>query len=350
VLNESSSWSDNSTWFPKGGTYNYWVEYWHLDGIAYNELAYAFPYDDKFGFSTNLSILNPGLTQITLGDWNASPTAATTTTLQVPSPTFALQNGEVTLTATVTGSSLDGTVTFFVNGLPVNDSNYSNTAPLQQVGLTGNTATITALLPNLPYAAGLPSGGGTYTVTAVYSGDTVNRPSIGYATINVNELGVSLSPSSGAVGATTTISTHIPGSDYNGTISYTISKSDGTNSQTFAPSTTSPTGSNTATSTGIPNNVVAFNGNANGTTKISGISSMTDLKVGQTLSGLGVPPNTTISEVGVDSITLNNVVPTGSSIAFTTNGLGASLLVTANFVGATTSDPSYSGYAYFTVT
>ncbi|MGD9633350.1 MAG: beta-1,3-glucanase family protein [Pirellulales bacterium] len=356
VLDDASTWSDNTTWFPDEGTYNYWVEYWHLDGIAYNDLAYAFAYDDKFGFSTNIGATNPGLTQITLGDWSSNSLAVSTTMLQTPSPSFVVQNGSVTLSANVTGSSPSGTVTFFVNGLPINSANYSNTAPLQQVQLSGGAATITALLPNLPNPANTPSGGGTYTVTAVYSGDSNNRPSIGYATINVNELGVSLSPASTAVGQTTQITTAIPGSDYNGTISYTISMSDGSNPISFATSTTSPTASNTVTSVAIPNNVVTFTGDVtppgmqSQTNKITGISSMVDLEVGQTVSGTGVPAGTTILSVGVDSITLSNPVPAESNITFTTDGLGATLLVTANFVGATNSDPSYSGFAYLTIT
>ncbi len=52
VMNDPSTWSDSTQWFPSGGTYNYWTQYWHQDGLTFNDLAYAFSYDDRFGTST----------------------------------------------------------------------------------------------------------------------------------------------------------------------------------------------------------------------------------------------------------------------------------------------------------
>ena len=60
VLSSADTWGETSTWFQqnttpplpasvKHGTYNYWVEYWHQPGLMLSDLAYAFPYDDKFG-------------------------------------------------------------------------------------------------------------------------------------------------------------------------------------------------------------------------------------------------------------------------------------------------------------
>jgi hypothetical protein len=348
VLNDASTWSDNSQWFPENGTYNYWVEYWHQTGIAFNDLAYAFAYDDRFGVSSNLGVTNPGLTQITLGDWSGAGKAVSSLTLDTPSPTFQVQNGEVTLTAHVAGNSPTGTVTFFINGLPINEHNMSNTAPLQRVTVASNTATLTADLPTLNSNPNTLGGAAVYTITAVYSGDANNRPSIARSSLKVNELNVALSPSSGIVGSTTQITSTIPGNTYDGTLTYTISKSDGTNPQAFATSTAASTQSTPVTSNAVPGNVVTFTGNADGSQKIKKISSMVDLKVGQTISGDGLPSGTMITSVGIDSIEVNNPVTAGTAIAFTSDGLGASLLVTVNYTA--NSGSSYAGFAYFTVT
>ncbi len=95
------------------------------------------------------------------------------------------QNSQQTFTATVTGTTAPtGTVTFFLNGLPINDANDSNRAPIQPVALSGSTATTSTatLIANLPT---LPGGNYTYTVTAVYSGNGTYLPSIGTSTIQI---------------------------------------------------------------------------------------------------------------------------------------------------------------------
>ena len=178
-LSDTSTWGDSAQWFPNEGTYNYWVEYWHQDGLTIGDLAYAFAYDDRFGASTNLSIGNVGLTQITLGNWSNSKTASNTS-LQITAMPPVAANGSVTLTANVTGSSPTGTVTFFINGLAINSNNDSSSPTLQPVAVSGGTAALTANLPSLP------SGTYTYTVTAVYSGDGTNLPSIGSTTLQVS--------------------------------------------------------------------------------------------------------------------------------------------------------------------
>lgn len=185
ALNPGDTWSDYTTWFPENGVYNYWVEYWHQSGLTYGDLAYAFAYDDKFGASTNLQIGNVGLTQITLGGWGDGMTATTTSVaLTLPNPITqpVNQNQSITLTATVTGATNKGTVTFFVNGIPITTGNDSNTAPLDPISVTGGTATLTANLPTLPDG----NNYNTYSVTAVYSGHGNLLPSIGTTTIEVN--------------------------------------------------------------------------------------------------------------------------------------------------------------------
>ncbi len=114
----STEWGDVSQWFPAGGTYNYWVEYWHDAVDTYNDLAYAFPYDDKFGASTNLNLQGVGLTQITLGSWSATASATTTEFTSIPATLAA--TGTLNLTAKVAGASPTGTVTFFINGVAIN--------------------------------------------------------------------------------------------------------------------------------------------------------------------------------------------------------------------------------------
>lgn len=183
ALNPGSTWSDSTTWFPENGQYNYWVQYWHQSGLMYGDLAYAFAYDDKFGASTNLQISTPGLTQITLGGWGTQWMSASTTSLVLTLPNSVSppvpQNQSVTLTATVTGDSPTGSVTFFVNGIPINSGNDSNFTPLDPAPVSNHQATLTANLPTLP------AGTYTYTVTAVYSGDQYHLPSIGTTTIQV---------------------------------------------------------------------------------------------------------------------------------------------------------------------
>ncbi|SFI15061.1 beta-1,3-glucanase family protein [Planctomicrobium piriforme] len=178
ILSDSSTWGDQGTWFQSttanGGIYNYWVQYWHQTGLTYGDQSYAFPYDDKFGASTNLNQNNVGMATITLGKWSNSQTA--TRTLFKNFPANGNQGGQVTLTAKVAGAGgPTGTVTFYIDGTPINSSNASSAPPLQPVTIDANgEATITATMPALPDG----SNTHTYTVTAVYSGDANNLPSI----------------------------------------------------------------------------------------------------------------------------------------------------------------------------
>src|SRR5690606_16521756 len=132
ALNDSTTWSDSSQWFQQTagpstpprpsssqaselyGVYNYWVEYWHQNGIAINDLAYAYPYDDKYGASTNMQVQNVGLAQVLLNQWSTTQTIETTTafgdatTIPVTapvSPASPAQGSQVTLTATVAADS-----------------------------------------------------------------------------------------------------------------------------------------------------------------------------------------------------------------------------------------------------
>ena len=99
-------WSDVSQWFPSGGTYNYWVEYWHKQVDTYNDLAYAFPYDDKLGASTNLNLQRCGTDPDHAGKLECigSPRPRLTFT---SAPCQAGATSTVTLTAQVAGSQSD---------------------------------------------------------------------------------------------------------------------------------------------------------------------------------------------------------------------------------------------------
>jgi hypothetical protein len=243
ILNDASTWSDRSTWFQQTpgtqpanisltpqrtalyGVYNYWVEYWHQDGIAVNDLAYAYPYDDKYGTSTNLQLNNVGLAKILLNQWSTTQTVDTTTTFGTP-PVSPQQGGSVTVSATVApvggGATPTGTVTFFIDGTPINSNNFGSAPPLQPITLNGSgTASLTANLPALPDG----SLNRTYTLTAVYSGDATNEPSIAsmplkLAGVNGDFLmGYSGTPSAGNA---ITINGALPGGVYNGTLAFSI--------------------------------------------------------------------------------------------------------------------------------
>jgi hypothetical protein len=243
ILNDASIWSDRSTWFQQTpgtqpanisltpqrtalyGVYSYWVEYWHQDGIAVNDLAYAYPYDDKYGTSTNLQLNNVGLAKILLNQWSTTQTVDTTTTFGTP-PVSPQQGGSVTVSATVApvggGATPTGTVTFFIDGTPINSNNFGSAPPLQPITLNGSgTASLTANLPALPDG----SLNRTYTLTAVYSGDATNEPSIAsmplkLAGVNGDFLmGYSGTPSAGNA---ITINGALPGGVYNGTLAFSI--------------------------------------------------------------------------------------------------------------------------------
>jgi len=340
ILNDPANWYDTTQWFPATGNYNYWVEYWHQTGLTYSDLAYAFPYDDKFGASTNLNIGNVGLAKVTLGSWG-SATAPTMSFTQVPQS--AAPDSSITLAAQVTGSNPTGTVSFFINGIPINPNDDSQTPPMYPVTLDGSgTATITATLPALPSGA----NSATYTVTAVYSGDMNHLPSIAYTSLPLESaLTVAVAPAAGVLGLPVTINTTLPDANPTGTLSYTISKSDGTN--VISMGSVPVNSQNMSSPVTIPTNVVTFTGTADGSHVITGISSMADLLQNQVVSGTGVPTGTTITNIGAGSITLSNAVPAGT-VSFTSNGAGAALPITVNYDPGN-SQPHILGGTDFTV-
>jgi hypothetical protein len=92
------------------------------------------------------------------GGGGTTPTAKPTSISVVSSAAKVAASAQVTFTATITGSNMPtGSVNFVANG----------NIPLGSANLNGNTASLATTIP-------FP---GIYTVTALYSGDTLNNPS-----------------------------------------------------------------------------------------------------------------------------------------------------------------------------
>jgi hypothetical protein len=150
-------------------------------------------------------------------------TTDTTTTFGTL-PASPTQGGSVTVSATVAGGATPtGTVTFFIDGVPINSNNYSATPPQQPVTLNGSgVASLTANLPALPDG----SLTRTYTLTAVYSGDATHEPSIAYTPLQLTGvngdflMGFTGTPTAGS--PITVSSTSLPGGVYNGTLAFSI--------------------------------------------------------------------------------------------------------------------------------
>lgn len=346
ALNAPSTWGDMTTWFPTNGIYNYWVQYWHQDGLAINNQAYAFPYDDKFGTSTNLQQNNVGVVKVTLGSWGSS---GTSTTSFANFPSSGTQGGQVTLTANVAGATTPtGTVTFYIDGVAINSTNAGPSPLLQPVTISSGTATLTANLP------ALPDGGHThtYTVTAVYSGDANHLPSIAEQSLkltgSLGDFAVNPAPSTGPLGTSVTVTTLLPGNPTTGSVAFSIVDSNGNTVRTIG---TVPVISGTVTETAvIPTNLLAFTGNTVfGTTTITSVSSVANLIVGQVVTGPGIPAGTTISSFaasptpGTNSITLSQkATATASNVTFTSDANKDVYRIKAVF-------GTLTGYGNFTV-
>lgn len=165
ALNDPSTWGQRQGWFPADGVFNYWVQFWHEPGRAVGDLAYAFPYDDKFGASTNLQKDSVASVSVGLESWGQL--VASTVTLTVADQEALKQKGPITASASVSGAAgvPTGTVTFYVDGVEL------AAAPV---------AAGQAALPSGTTLPPLPDGGKphTYTLTAVYAGDSQFQPGV----------------------------------------------------------------------------------------------------------------------------------------------------------------------------
>ena len=192
-----------------------------FDGDGNPDFAVLTPGGDGF----------PDVVQVFL---NLAPDNTVTAVAAVPNP--ATFGDTVTLTATVSPTvpplpasqaPPTGTVTFFVNGAPV------GTAPL-----TGTTAMVS--VPGLT--------GGTYQVTASYSGDAQYRPSVSAPT----PLVVNPAPTSLAVAVNPNPSTFGQPATFTATLTPTVP----------AGTTPPPSGTITFTVNGVPVGTVPLTNNA----------------------------------------------------------------------------------------
>jgi Beta-1,3-glucanase len=323
-LSDPSTWSNTTAWFPPNGTYNYWVQFWHQTGLTYSDLAYAFPYDDKFGTSTNLNQNNVGKATITLGSWT-STTIKSTTTFDT-FPTSATLQGPISLTAQVAAANsgahpLTGTVTFFINGVPINSNDNSASPPLQPVPVDGTgKATISATLPVMPDGNTLH----TYTVTAVYSGDAFRAPSVVYDSLQLApafQLG--FSTNNVPLGTQITLDVTLGGSSYSGVIDFSISHADGTGQISLGSAV--PVSALTTKLVTIPANLLQITGNIvtnGGVSSIQNVSNFTGLRQTQILAGAGLPSGTMISAFTKHQLTLSQPAsPAGTgNVMLTVNG------------------------------
>jgi len=177
ALNPAQTWGITTWWFPPTEKYNYWVEFWHQNGVTHDDRAYGFSYDDKYGTSTNLNFSNVGLVSITLGHWSSSNSvAAPTMTFQTAPPSSLAAGGLLNVVVQLAGSTTPtGTVAFFIDGRAINSSDHGAVPPIELVPLNGGLASLSANLPSLPLT------NQTYTLTAVYSGDSNFYPGILYS-------------------------------------------------------------------------------------------------------------------------------------------------------------------------
>ena len=197
-------------------------------------------------------------------------------------------------------------MTFYIDGVPINSQNDSASPQVQPVTLNSSgVATISAQLPALSDGALTH----TYTVTAVYSGDRVNAPSIAYSSLPVvgsaGDFAVQLTPGCGAIGSQSTVTATLPGASFQGTATISIAHLDGTGSQVLA--VVQPTSLNITQQVTIPSSLVSFTGDlTKGSETVDNVSSVANLVTGQTVaSGSLFPPFTTVQSFTPAVITLS---------------------------------------------
>ncbi|WP_428304434.1 beta-1,3-glucanase family protein [Lacipirellula sp.] len=337
ALEPGTSWGDRSTWFQQNsgqnGNYNYWVQYWHESGLAVNDLAYAFPYDDKYGSSTNLNVANVGLARVLLNSWSASQLPSTTTFTTIPAS--AQQGGPITLKAHVAPSGANptptGTVTFFIDGVAINSNDFSSSPPWQPVTLDGSgNATISATLPAL--ADGSTTH--TYTVTAVYSGDVDSAPSIASQSLKLvgvnGDFLMTLNPDLGPLGTSVNVTATLPGHEFSGTVTFSASLSDGSGSQQLGPPVP-VSGPMLNTNITIPSSLLTFTGDMlSGHHTITNISNAVNLEVGQSLTSPQFTGGQEITGITMPSVTLDKSALLTGTVTFISNGVTFTATATKN--------------------
>ncbi len=323
ILNDPSTWGDSSTWYPDNQPFNYWVKYWHQAGLTESGLAYAFPYDDKFGSSTNIQQSSVGNVSITLSTWGSTPMPTVTLT----APASGTQGGSLQLAASVAGSGATptGSISYFVDGCIMSNSS-SNTSGETRVALAaGQAAAASFSVPALPDGAYTHS----YTVTAVYSGDSNYQPAVATSTVQLvgpsGDFAVSLSPPQFPVGTTVNVSTVLPVANVAGTLALNLV--DSLQNVVASVAAFSISSASNVTAFDIPANVLSFTGIVtSGSNQITSVSSTNDLTPGQVLSGTGIPANTTIISFSPGTITMSGNAGTDASGTSTTITSDATLV------------------------
>ena len=158
----------------------------------------------------------------------------TTTTALQASPTAGNVNGQITLTATVTGSAPTGTVTFA-----------SGATSLGKASLANGVATL-----QTSFAAA-----GSDPITAIYQGDANNLGSTSSAVtvvIAAPDFTVSASPTSGSVAAGQSVTfafTVTPTAGYTGTVKFSCGTLPSMATCSFSPASVTPSGGTAVSST-----------------------------------------------------------------------------------------------------
>lgn len=342
ALNDPSTWGERHTWFQQGsaqtnggqeGKYNYWVEYWHTQGVAVDDLAYAFPYDDKYGSSSNLNDNKVGLAQVVLNDWRTSQAITTTTITHVsPNPQ---QQAAVKLKAHVgppaNGHPLTGTVTFFIDGVAINANDFSSSPPHQPVPVDVNgDVELRATLPALSDG----STTHTYTLTAVYSGDEYAAPSVAYQPLKLigpnGDFLMTVTPSQATLGTQVNVSATLLGATFDGTVAVSIAHSDGTGGQLL--STTNVTSANWSAGMTIPPQLLTFTGDVDvsvNAKRINNVSSVVNLVPGQTVSNANFSGAPKIAAFQNPGLTLSLPAAKSGTVRFASNGVEFTATATA---------------------
>jgi hypothetical protein len=161
-----------------------------------------------------------------------APVPLASTTKLTASITNANQNQQITFTATVTGVTPTGNVTFV-----------AGTTNLGTIPLTNGTATLSAAFP----------AAGSYTVVANYAGDSKNLPSASSSvpiTVIAPDYTVSATPTSSTIKAGQAASialTVTPVGGYSGTVKFSCGSLPSEATCAFSPATATPTNGTAAT-------------------------------------------------------------------------------------------------------
>lgn len=70
ALLPTSQWTNLGAFYPTGGVWNQYAQFWHRPSISIGGKAYGFPFDDQGNNSSDLSVNSPTHATFTLGAWS----------------------------------------------------------------------------------------------------------------------------------------------------------------------------------------------------------------------------------------------------------------------------------------